>query len=131
MQKAFHEEDEVDRLQGISTIALSAFMLSSLSSPLARKKLVKEMWESGAEVLVSILTSSWDTGTDLRPHQVLIDHNTKLGFECIVEAREMLLRFGRREVEDEKTADAPIRGCHVVAPVSVPGLSPPWFMSNT
>ncbi|KAJ3558994.1 hypothetical protein NM688_g608 [Phlebia brevispora] len=97
-QKAFHEEDEVDRLQGTSTTALSAFMLSSLSSPLARKKLVKEMWESGAEVLV------------------LIDHNTKLGFECIVEAREMLLRFGRREVEDEKMADAPIRGCHVVAP---------------
>lgn len=53
-QKLFSEEDLRERAQGSGTVALSAFVLSSLPSPLARKALVKEMWGSGAEVLVCI-----------------------------------------------------------------------------
>ena len=34
-------------------MALSAFYLSTLPTPLARKAIVKEMWQSGAEVIVS------------------------------------------------------------------------------
>ena len=54
-QKAFHEEDRLERTSGKAAVALSAFMISSLPTPLARKALVKEMWESGAEVIVSAL----------------------------------------------------------------------------
>ena len=50
-------------------------------------------------------------------YQVLIDHNNLSGFENIAEAREHLLRMGRREVEDPEAASWPIRGSHVVAPV--------------
>jgi ribosomal protein RSM22 (predicted rRNA methylase) len=49
--------------------------------------------------------------------QVLIDHNTTAGFECIAEAREYLLKVGRKEVEDPEAANWPIRGSHAVAPV--------------
>lgn len=51
-QKAIHDEDKVARADGGKTLALSAFLLSSLSTSLQRKALVKEMWESGAEVIV-------------------------------------------------------------------------------
>lgn len=52
-QKSFREEDKVPRTEGGDTLALSAFALSSLPNPLARKHLIKEMWESGADVIVS------------------------------------------------------------------------------
>lgn len=42
----------MNRTQGKDTIALSAFMLSALPTDQARKVLVKEMWESGAEMIV-------------------------------------------------------------------------------
>lgn len=42
----------MNRTQGSDTLALSAFMLSALPTAQARKILVKEMWESGAEVMV-------------------------------------------------------------------------------
>ncbi|KAF6754297.1 hypothetical protein DFP72DRAFT_899894 [Ephemerocybe angulata] len=61
--KSLLEEDYVPREEGQKTLGLSAFTLSSLPTPLARKQLVKEMWESGAHTLV------------------LIDHDTKAGFE--------------------------------------------------
>jgi len=51
-QKSFHDDDKVKRTEGHSTLAMSAFMLSSLATPIARKALVKEMWESGAHVIV-------------------------------------------------------------------------------
>jgi hypothetical protein len=44
----------MNRTQGGDTIALSAFMLSALPAGQARKALVKEMWESGAGVMVSL-----------------------------------------------------------------------------
>jgi hypothetical protein len=52
-QKAIHDEDRIQRDNGHSTLAISAFMLSTLPSGLARKALVKEIWESGAHVMVS------------------------------------------------------------------------------
>lgn len=54
-RKAFHEDDIVPRDFGQDTIALSAFNLSSQPNNIARKTLVKEMWNSGAHTLVSIL----------------------------------------------------------------------------
>jgi len=72
--------------------------MSSLPTPLARKELVKEMWSSGAEVLI------------------LIDHDTQAGFQSIAEAREFLLRMGKREFEDPDMVEKDLAGCHVVAP---------------
>jgi hypothetical protein len=43
----------MNRTQGGDALALSAFMLSALPTAQARKVLVKEMWESGAEVMVN------------------------------------------------------------------------------
>ncbi|KAJ3797863.1 mitochondrial small ribosomal subunit Rsm22-domain-containing protein [Lentinula aff. detonsa] len=105
-QRAFHDDDRVPRVLGQDTIALSAFNLSYLSTNLARKSLVKEMWESGASTLI------------------LIDHNTTSGFESIAEARELLLKMGRKELEDPSTEDWPIRGSHVVAPCPHDGECP-------
>ena len=50
--------------------------------------------------------------------KVIIDHSSRLGFECIAEARQYLLGMGAKEVEDSTTADWEIRGSYVVAPVS-------------
>ncbi|PSS29720.1 hypothetical protein PHLCEN_2v2868 [Hermanssonia centrifuga] len=97
-QKSFHDDNKIRRSDGTGVLALSAFILSSLPTSIARKTLVKEMWESGAEIMV------------------LIDHNTTAGFENIAEARETLLRMGKKESQDPETVDWPIRGSHVVAP---------------
>lgn len=51
-QKSFHEDDVMRRENGSSVMALSAFLLSSLPTHVDRKMLVKEMWDSGAEVMV-------------------------------------------------------------------------------
>jgi len=59
---------------------------------------VKEMWSSGAELLI------------------LIDHDTHAGFQSIAEAREFLLRMGRKEFEDPDMVEKDLAGCHVVAP---------------
>ncbi|KAJ7103114.1 mitochondrial small ribosomal subunit Rsm22-domain-containing protein [Mycena belliarum] len=96
--KSFREEDGIPRSEGHHTVALSAFMLTSLATYVARKALVKEMWSSGAHVLI------------------LIDHNTKEGFESIAEARDYLLNVGRKEFNDPEADDWDIRGSHVVAP---------------
>jgi hypothetical protein len=52
-QRMLHEDDRVSRTEGSGTIALSAFSLSAMKTPLERKQLVKEMWESGADIIVS------------------------------------------------------------------------------
>ena len=54
-QKSFQDDDKIRRSEGHDTIALSAFMLTSLPTAVARKALVKEMWESGAHVMVILL----------------------------------------------------------------------------
>lgn len=51
-QKSFKEDDLIRRSEGHDMLAMSAFMLTSLPGGLARKALVKEMWESGAHVMV-------------------------------------------------------------------------------
>ncbi|PCH34122.1 Rsm22-domain-containing protein [Wolfiporia cocos MD-104 SS10] len=105
-QKAFHEDDKINLANSEGSLALSAFMLSTLPTPVARKTLVKEMWESGAGVIV------------------LIDHNTTAGFECIAEAREYLLRLGKKEKEDPSAEHLDVRGSHVVAPCPHDGACP-------
>lgn len=56
---------------------------------------------------------------------MLVDHNTPAGFEAIAEAREFLLRMGRKEVAELKEGkikahNAAACGSHVVAPVCLP-----------
>lgn len=53
-QKGFSDVDYVRRSEGGSVLALSAFYLSTLPTPLARKAAVKEMWKSGAGTIVSV-----------------------------------------------------------------------------
>ncbi|KAG2138665.1 mitochondrial small ribosomal subunit Rsm22-domain-containing protein [Suillus bovinus] len=108
-QRSFREDDKIKRSEGLDTLALSAFMLSTLQTPLARKKFVKELWESGAHTIV------------------LIDHKTKAGFQNIAEAREYLLEMGRKELNDPETSDWPVRGAHVVAPCPHDGSCPLYF----
>lgn len=105
-QRSFREDDIIKRTEGHDTLALSAFMLSTLQTPLARKKFVKELWESGAHTIV------------------LIDHKTKAGFQNIAEAREYLLEMGRKELNDPEASDWPVRGAHVVAPCPHDGSCP-------
>ncbi|KAI1794008.1 Rsm22-domain-containing protein [Ganoderma leucocontextum] len=101
-QKSFHEDNAVNPIDGSNVVALSAFLLSSLPTHVDRKVLVKEMWESGAEVIV------------------LIDHD----FENIAEAREQLLKLGRKELEDPMLSDFTLRGSHIVAPCPHDGACP-------
>lgn len=51
-QKAFHEDNLLTGAESSKVLAVSAFLLSSIPTPVERKALVKEMWESGAEVMV-------------------------------------------------------------------------------
>ncbi|KAJ7269291.1 mitochondrial small ribosomal subunit Rsm22-domain-containing protein [Mycena haematopus] len=107
--KSFREDDAIPRSEGQHTVALSAFMLSSLANHNARKALIKEMWSSGAHVLV------------------IIDHNTKEGFTSIAEARDYLLNVGRKEFKDPEADNWDIRGSHVVAPCPHDGNCPLHF----
>ncbi|CCO29928.1 hypothetical protein BN14_03952 [Rhizoctonia solani AG-1 IB] len=61
------------------SLALCAFTLSELPNGTARKRMVTEMWQSGAE---------W---------MVIIDHGTPAGFDSVAQARELLLDLGRNE----------------------------------
>ncbi|OSD06141.1 Rsm22-domain-containing protein [Trametes coccinea BRFM310] len=101
-QKSFHEDNIVDRTDGAKVLAMSAFLLSSLPSPIERKALVKEMWDSGAEVMI------------------LIDHD----FEAVAEARLQFLKLGQKELEDPSSEQYPLRGSHVVAPCPHDGACP-------
>lgn len=120
-QKSFKTDDRVPRSEGQKTLALSAFMLTSQPTPLARKAMVMEMWESGAHTIVCscLILTAFFFICFFFPSQVLIDHNTPAGFGAIAEAREFLLSMGRKEFEDPEAEAWPVRGAHVVAPVSV------------
>ena len=53
-KKSFQEDDRIPRSQAQDVMALSAFSLSSIPLPSSRRALVKQMWESGANTIVSI-----------------------------------------------------------------------------
>ncbi|CAE6401210.1 unnamed protein product [Rhizoctonia solani] len=83
------------------SLALCAFTLSELPNGTARKRMVTEMWQSGAE---------W---------MVMIDHGTTTGFDSVAQARELLLDLGRKELSSQvEGSDESKRalGSHVVAP---------------
>ncbi|KAI0375467.1 hypothetical protein BV20DRAFT_1073580 [Pilatotrama ljubarskyi] len=101
-QKAFYDSNVVGREDGSKVMALSAFLLSSLPTPIERKAIVREMWDSGAEVMV------------------LLDHD----FEVVAEAREQFLKLGRQELADPSTPHLSLRGSHVVAPCPHDGACP-------
>ena len=54
--------------------------------------------------------------------KILIDHDTRDGFEAITHARQYMLEMGKKELEDPEADNWPIRGSHVLAPVSVKSL---------
>ncbi|GAA5865381.1 hypothetical protein JCM3774_005618 [Rhodotorula dairenensis] len=68
------------------TIALAAFSLGDLGRT-ARKELVQAMWSSGAE------------------YMVMIDRGTPRGSRMVIEARDQLLAYGRREVHRARGVD--------------------------
>ncbi|KZT08624.1 Rsm22-domain-containing protein [Laetiporus sulphureus 93-53] len=105
-QKIFKESNQIPRSEGGDVLALSAFVLSTLPTSWERRDALKEMWQSGADVMV------------------LIDHKTTAGFECIAEARDYLLGQGRKEMKDPATEGQPIEGSHVVAPCPHDGACP-------
>lgn len=104
-RRGYHpDSDKIPRSQGSDAISISAFSLSTMQDSIARREAIKQMWDSGTEYIV------------------LVDHDTKEGFLAIAEAREYLLKCGRKEVEAKEQGeiweDDSRRGCYVVAPVS-------------
>lgn len=117
-KKAYNSEDDsVSRSEGGETLALSAFALSSMRVPLDRKLQVKDMWDSGAELMVSRDSIPFLRLMD-RTSKVIMDHATPEGFDCVAQARQLLLRFAKKEFEDTEMDESDIRGAHVLAPVS-------------
>lgn len=57
-RKAWHSEDNITPSSGGDVVALSAFLLTTLPDVLARKKLVQEIWESGANTIVGLSAPS-------------------------------------------------------------------------
>lgn len=97
-QKSFHSDNTPQVHAGSGTVAITAFFLSMLNTPLQRKALIEEMWESGAETIV------------------LLDHSNPAGFQSVAEARELLLNLGRKEAENQGPEENPMSGSHVLAP---------------
>lgn len=52
-KRSFQGSEPIVRSENGEILALSAFLLSTLPSPVARKTLLKEIWESGADIIVS------------------------------------------------------------------------------
>ncbi|KAK4055721.1 37S ribosomal protein S22 [Microbotryomycetes sp. JL201] len=84
------------------TIAIASFSLSDVASREKRKELLRNMWDSGAHVVV------------------IVDRGTPAGSRMVIEAREQLLMFGRRSMSaaDEfgTNPDGPYPGSFVLAP---------------
>ena len=66
-QRSFQEQNKQSSGEGNGVLALSAFMLSTIQTPLARKTLVKEMWDSGADTIVRYLIRPSKSDADFRP----------------------------------------------------------------
>ncbi|CAK5280377.1 unnamed protein product [Mycena citricolor] len=110
-RKSLADHDTVPRSEGHYTVAISAFMLTSLTTHVARKQMIKEMWASGAHVMI------------------VIDHSTKGGFESVAAAREFFLSAGRKEMKDPEASEweEDVRGSHVVAPCPHDGACPLYY----
>ena len=108
-QKSFREEDKLPREASERTMALSAFMLTTLPTPMAQRALVEEMWASGAHTIV------------------LIDHDTPEGFKAVAHAREHILKMSRSETDDSDAVSGGTSSCHVLAPVSNEGCHSCWI----
>jgi ribosomal protein RSM22 (predicted rRNA methylase) len=100
-----HLAPKSDERKNKRTIAIAAFSLGDLGTKEKRKELIRSMWESGAELLV------------------VVERGTPGGSRMVVEAREQLLMFGRRnaqwaeDLESVEGAGGPAKGCFVLAPV--------------
>ncbi|KAH9050521.1 Rsm22-domain-containing protein [Lactarius hengduanensis] len=97
-QRKFQPDNIPQVYDGSSTVAISAFFLSTLQKPFQRKALIEEIWGSGAETIV------------------LLDHSNPTGFQCVAEARELLLNLGRIEAENQGSEENQMSGSHVLAP---------------
>lgn len=100
-QRSFRGEDKLPQEATERTMALSAFLLTTLPTPLAQRALVEEMWASGAHTIV------------------LIDHDTPEGFKAVAHAREHILEMSRSQSGDSEAASGGTLNCHVLAPVSI------------
>ncbi|KAI0308079.1 mitochondrial small ribosomal subunit Rsm22-domain-containing protein [Multifurca ochricompacta] len=105
-QRKFHRDNWPQSYDGSQTIAVSAFFLSTLQTSLQRKALMKEMWESGADIIV------------------LLDHSSPAGFRGVAEAREYLLGMGQKDAESNESEGEVLSGSHVLAPCPHDGVCP-------
>ncbi|KAM0749740.1 Rsm22-domain-containing protein [Meredithblackwellia eburnea MCA 4105] len=107
-----HVSAEEGKKGGKKTLALCAFTLGEQGTREKRKEMVRAMWASGAEVIV------------------IVDRGTPAGSRMVIEAREQLLMYGRREtVMEEETQSQPSssgrkKGAFVVAPCPHDGDCP-------
>ncbi|KDQ14022.1 hypothetical protein BOTBODRAFT_66460 [Botryobasidium botryosum FD-172 SS1] len=98
------------------TIALCAFTLSTLPDDRARRMMLREMWATGADVMI------------------VLDHGSREGFKCVADAREYLLGKGKKAINKAAELDSiaeangsssPSKlGSHVVAPCPHDGVCP-------
>ncbi|KAI0274926.1 mitochondrial small ribosomal subunit Rsm22-domain-containing protein [Gloeopeniophorella convolvens] len=105
-QRKFRADDWLQLHNGGGTIAISAFLLSTLQGSIQRKAVLKEMWESGAETIV------------------LLDHSSPTGFASIIEARELFLNLGRKQADNPGSETKQLAGSHVLAPCPHDGDCP-------
>ncbi|KAH9178851.1 Rsm22-domain-containing protein [Lactarius sanguifluus] len=98
-QRKFQPDNIPQVYDGSSTVAISAFFLSTLQKPFQRKALIEEIWGSGAETIV------------------LLDHSNQTGFPMLSpKPRELLINLGRREAENQGSEESQMSGSHVLAP---------------
>ncbi|KAG8934616.1 37S ribosomal protein S22 [Tulasnella sp. 408] len=106
------------------TVAICAFTLSELNTDKDRAQMLREIWDTKAE---------WT---------VIIDYGSKAGFQCVGDARDYLLRKGRKQAQRvaNEAADSPegepvaessttgstpaLVGTYVVAPCPHDGACP-------
>ncbi|KAF8466518.1 hypothetical protein JB92DRAFT_3102820 [Gautieria morchelliformis] len=97
--------------QSGNTVALSAFLLNTLTYP-EQRQVVRAMWRSGAGVIV------------------IIDDASPAGFRNVADAREELMRLGRGEVEADREADAAIHAAGAGADTCADPPPPPPAMTE-
>lgn len=80
---------------------MATYHLSQVTTKNARQRRIQELWNTGAELIVSRLSRHAVT-IDLlvSARQILIDHGTKEGFKAVSEARSQLLELGRTTPKD-------------------------------